>query len=1216
MKKIYVLVIFTNLFSILGFSQTNPTPLTLPVSINFGTTSFTPPFAGMVAWTGSGTRPYTTQAAAEASLSGADMLAATLFTTTPASGGGAGQYGHAVAGDGRLSILQSGNATNGTSQTALAINTASLTNISVSYSLFLSVPNAKDIGTVLQYRVGTSGSFTTVPTTAVTYNSGTTNGGDLDGNTDNDSYTVVLPAAAEGNAVVQLRWITWRGAQAGNSSGIGLDNISITGTPGGGPDTTPPAVSSLTPADNATNVSTATNLQVTFNEPVVKGTGNILVKRLSDGSTFQTIDVTSAAVTVSSSTATITINPLLNATDYYIEIVAGVFTDIALNSFAGISGSTTWNFTTVPAPAAGIIGNNYGFTNCSTTFINEGWSLFSVTGAATWACSTTGRTDAFGVQMNAFVAANNNPLNEDWLISPAFDLTAASLPALRFYSRGDFNGNSLQLRASTNYVYGSDPNTATWTTLNGSFPANVSGTGTWTLSDNIDLSAFNTTNVRLAWVYINPTTAASSRWTIDDVTVFTNVILPACVEPTDQPTNLVLTATANNVTGSFTILPSPTTVENYLVVRSLTTPLTQLPVDATTYTAGQVIGGGNGTVISISTDGTFTDNTTAPSTQYYYFVFAMEDKACIGGPNYNQLNPLTNTVTTPALAPCTTPIAPTVLLLTPGNTSVSGSFTASGSSKYLVLISTTTPLNTTPSNTVTYTVGQTIGNGTVVSYSATTLFTATGLTVATPYYFYVFAANDACTGAPVYSSISLDGTTTTTNNPTGIPPGYYDNVTNQTCSALKTVLFDIIKPTTPNPNPTYDGICTMYPSTDFKVSDFSSNNVIWDMYSDNPTGPDPYEFEYQIDVDGCGGSGANNPPISGTLEGRLYNREHSFPRSWFGGAVEPMNSDIMHIYPTDKEVNNRRSSFPYGKVTSPTFTSLNGSKLGPNSTAGYGGTVFEPIDTYKGDFARAQFYMITAYEDKVAAWQPNRTEIFNGDAYTGFDDWYLLLMYQWHIADPVSPKEISRNNAAYLIQGNRNPYIDHPEYVIAVFQCASVLPVLLENFTAKLNDRTVGLKWKVSNEISFKKYEIQRSVDGNNFNKIGEVAASNLSNYSFTDGNLPNASLVYYRLKLIDVDGKFTNSNIVAVKLNKNLSDALVYPNPTIGALNIKLYEPLFTSSTLQVFDVTGRMVKQQNVSANNLNLQIDVKDLSAGRYFIKIANSKQVINQSFVVVK
>jgi endonuclease I len=724
----------------------------------------------------------------------------------------------------------------------------------------------------------------------------------------------------------------------------------------------------------------------------------------------------------------------------------------------------------------------------------------------------------------------------------------------------------------------------------------------------------------LRWTFTGVGGSSNSQGlAIDNFSVTANGNpLPPCAEPSTQPTNLILNAASNNVTGAFTIIPSPTTVENYLVVRSLSNTLTQFPQDGTNYTAGQILNSGNGTVIANSNDGTFTDNTVLPSTIYYYFIFALEDQACSGAPNYNIITSLTSSATTPALSGCIAPNAPTALSnpLAASNTTIGGTFTGSGASKYLVIRTTSASLTLNPNNSTLYTAGQTIGNGTVVSYNANATFSATGLTPATLYYFFIFAANEACTGAPFYSALYLDGSQTTTNNATGIPPGYYATVNTQTCSTLKTVLFDIVKPTVSNPAPTYDGICTMYPTTDFKVSDFSSNNVIWDMYSDNPTGPDPYEFEYQVDVDGCGGSGANNPPIPGTTEGILYNREHSFPRSWFGGDVEPMNSDALHIFPTDKQVNALRGSFPFGKVISPTTTTLNGSKIGPNSTTGFSGTVFEPIDAYKGDFARSHFYMITAYEDKVAAWQPNKTEIFNGNVYTAFDDWYLLLMYQWHIADPVSAKEIDRNNAVYLIQGNRNPYIDHPEYVNAVFQCASVLPVLLTNFVAKLSEKSILLNWYVTSEASFKKYEIQRSIDGITFNAIGEVEGRNLVSYNFTDNDLPRNVIVYYRLKMIDVDGQFKNSKIISVKLNANSSNAVVYPNPTTESLYVKLYVVLHSNSVLQVTDIAGRTIMQQRVNVSDVNIRLDVKNLSAGRYFIKIANDKQIINQSFVIMK
>ena len=1211
MKKLYVSLLFT-LFVILGFSQTNPSAAVLPVVINFGTTNFTPPFSGMVAWTGSGTRPYGTQANAEASLPGTDMLAAVLFNTAPASAGGGGQYGHALSSDARVTILQSGNTTNGTSQIGLAINTTNQSNISISYSLALSVANARDIGLALQYRIGTAGSFSTISGSAVTYNSGSTNGGDADGPTDNDTYSFTLPIAAEGNAVVQLRWITWRGTQAGSSSGIGLDNISITGTTGGGSDITPPTVSTLTPLDNTTNVNTSTNLQVVFSEPIVKGTGNILVKKVADNSNVQTIDVTTTAVSVTGSTATVTINTLANSTDYYIEVSSGAFTDVALNVFAGISGATTWNFTTIQPVAAGIIGNNYTFIDCANTFINEGWRQYSVTGPSqVWGCITAGRTsDGGAVQMSGF--SGSAIANQDWLISPRFDFTSISFPTLQFYSRGEFTGDNLILKVSTNYVDGTDPNTATWIDLNGNFPTNAN----WTLSNNIDLSSYQTTNVRLAWYYTSTTTNAK-RWTIDDVTVFNNIPLSPCPEPSAQPTNLALFATAASISGTFTLIPNPTNVVNYLVVRSIAAAVSPLPIDGTTYTIGQTIGSGNGTVIDISDDGTFIDNTVAASTQYYYFIFAMEDQACSNGPNYNQANPLSSNITTPALAACTTPSSPVApLTLTAGNTSVSGTFTSSNASKYLVIKSTVAPpLGASPSNGTVYTIGQAFGNGDVVSYTNTTSFTATGLTVSTAYYFYVFATNDACTGAPSYNTTSLDGTTTTTNNPTGIPPGYYNATTGLTCAALKTAVNGII--TNGHTQNNYGSLDDVnFLTTDDRLNDAGSATIVWDMYSDNPAGAEPYTFTFsQFNV----GSSSDG-------EGNGWNKEHSFPNSWFSPTSSTSNfpgADLHHLFPTDMDVNGLRSNYPYGIVANATTTTANGSKLGSSAInfPGYSGPVFEPINAYKGDLARATLYMVTRYQSEQPTWQNYQAGgnvVMDGTTWPSVEISYLQMLINWHNADPVSTKEIDRNNDVYGYQANRNPFVDHPEYVGQIWSssCGLTLPITLLSFDGKLQTNEVLLKWIAENPDRFNRFEIERSTNGIKYEKIGTLPVQINSTYDFSDKNLPNSKVAYYRLKMVDNNGVFSYSTIVTIKLPVRFSNALVYPNPTVGELNIKLYEPLFTNSTLQILDVTGRMVKQHSVSANNVNIQMDVKGLAAGRYFIKIANSQQVINQSFVVIK
>jgi endonuclease I len=248
------------------------------------------------------------------------------------------------------------------------------------------------------------------------------------------------------------------------------------------------------------------------------------------------------------------------------------------------------------------------------------------------------------------------------------------------------------------------------------------------------------------------------------------------------------------------------------------------------------------------------------------------------------------------------------------------------------------------------------------------------------------------------------------------PAGYYNNATGLTGATLKTALYNIIKNHTII---SYSALLNAYYTTDDKP-----NGKVWDMYSDIPGGIPPYEFTFGSS---CGSANYN--------EGDCYNREHSFPKSWFGD-VSPMNSDIFHIYPTDYKVNNERNNFPYGEVNNPTWTSLNGSKLGASSSPGYSGTVFEPIDSFKGDFARSYFYMATRYQNIIASWQNIGTAnvVLDGTSFPCFDQWFLNVLLAWSSLDPVSQKEIDRNNTIFTnFQHNRNPYIDHPEYINAIW---------------------------------------------------------------------------------------------------------------------------------------------------------------------------------------
>ncbi|MEO7265162.1 MAG: endonuclease, partial [Ferruginibacter sp.] len=512
--------------------------------------------------------------------------------------------------------------------------------------------------------------------------------------------------------------------------------------------------------------------------------------------------------------------------------------------------------------------------------------------------------------------------------------------------------------------------------------------------------------------------------------------------------------------------------------------------------------------------------------------------------------------------------------------------------------------------------GQSFGGGTVVAFTNATGFSATGLTANSLYYVFVFAASVECSGEPFYNTSSVSANISTTNS-TGIPVGYYDAATGLSCQNLKTALRNIIS--TGYVQLSYTpGVWSAYQFTDIRRNDANTANIIWDIYSDNPTGPEPYTYTYQVNQ--CGNY---------SNEGDCYNREHSTPKSWFADAY-PMYTDVHHLYPTDGKVNAYRSNFPYGVVSSATITSLNGSKLGTGNNFGYTSTVFEPINEYKGDVARTSLYMATRYENEIIAnnWSANGTAnaLFLSAAdepdaamrkLQVYDTWYLKTIFKWLNEDPVSQKEIDRNNAIYYQSGqsNRNPFVDHPEYAFLVWQCTGAVPVTIIDFKSIKSSESIVLKWYATYETNFRLYEIERSINGINYNKIGEVAGQNLANYTFTDDNLPVATVVYYRLKMIDTDGKFAYSKIVTERLN-NMYNTIIYPNPTNNSVNIRLSKAITEQCFIIVLDVTGRVVKKQPASLNQNNIFIDVQDLSAGRYFVQFSNGILLSQKSFVIIK
>lgn len=178
---------------------------------------------------------------------------------------------------------------------------------------------------------------------------------------------------------------------------------------------------------------------------------------------------------------------------------------------------------------------------------------------------------------------------------------------------------------------------------------------------------------------------------------------------------------------------------------------------------------------------------------------------------------------------------------------------------------------------------------------------------------------------------------------------------------------------------------------------------------------------------------------SATTCGTGWNKEHTVPQSWFGKA-SPMVSDAHHVFPTDIRMNSCRSNYPYGENNASKYCSSYGyGHLGTSTFSGYTGQVFDPGskedcggNCYRGDIARVYFYMATRYRTTNFTNGTGGTSFTYTNGVADLTDYMKNLMLKWHREDPVSEKELKRNNAIYAHQKNRNPFVDYPclvEYI-------------------------------------------------------------------------------------------------------------------------------------------------------------------------------------------
>ncbi|HCR78093.1 MAG TPA: endonuclease I [Chryseobacterium sp.] len=413
------------------------------------------------------------------------------------------------------------------------------------------------------------------------------------------------------------------------------------------------------------------------------------------------------------------------------------------------------------------------------------------------------------------------------------------------------------------------------------------------------------------------------------------------------------------------------------------------------------------------------------------------------------------------------------------------------------------------------------------------------------------------------------------------PSGYYNSANGLSGASLKTALSTII--TNGHLDKGYNGLWTAYKTTDIDKN-YENDGSILDIYSEKPVGTDPYKFTPVTNQ--CG---------TYSVEGNCYNREHIIPQSFFNEA-SPMVSDIHFIRATDGKVNGMRSNYPFGKVGTATFTSKNGSKLGNSVSSGFSGTVFEPIDEFKGDVARMVFYFVTRYQSKLSTFTSGN--MLGSSAFPGLQTWELNVLLAWHNQDPVSQAEINRNNASYTYQGNRNPFIDNPSWVNTIWGQTpdAVAPQTPTNVTVTQNSAYfTTLSWTPSASTDVIGYKIYQ-----NGTLVGSTKGT-----TFTADHLTPSTAYNFTVKAYD-NGYLLSSDSNTASATTLASD--------IYAKDLMVTKYLEGTSNNKGIEITNKTGHPVNLSDYRLSIQFSS---GTNYYFVDPYELEGTVqnNETFVVL-
>lgn len=429
-----------------------------------------------------------------------------------------------------------------------------------------------------------------------------------------------------------------------------------------------------------------------------------------------------------------------------------------------------------------------------------------------------------------------------------------------------------------------------------------------------------------------------------------------------------------------------------------------------------------------------------------------------------------------------------------------------------------------------------------------------------------------------------------------IPADYYSGTETLTGYALKTKLYEIISTKTVNWH--YGDLTQYYGITDldkYYDHDAANNTYLLDIYSEIPAGPDSYEYT------------VNDQTGSSTSEGSGWNREHIMPQSTFYSAY-PMYSDLHYVIPTDARINQLRSNYPYGIAgTQNYYTFTNGSKISRNGTPGsaYTGRIYEPIDEFKGDVARSLLYFAVRYEKKLSSFvyyngtsAANDRSPLDGSEEKAFEDWYIAMLISWHNLDPVSQREIDRNNEVYNLQKNRNPFIDHPEWVNVIWNQTpdAVPPQTPLNLTLSQNSAYfVNLSWTASPDGDVLGYKIYQN---------GTLVATVKTNSVSVDHLEPSTPYLF-TVKSYDYG---YNESVESVPLNVTTLASDVY------ARDLQITKYLEGTENNKAIEITNRTGHPVNLEGYKLSLQY----YSSPNYYFPAAFELEGTvqnNETFVVM-